>query len=292
MKLTPLKKYARKARHDFAGAVAAQARLLGLTPDRIEEATRRGDVLLVGARIFPIDIARPRQRLVERIARDGFAHVMDEMAYTWFNRLAAIRFMELNGYLDHGLRVLSHPDGRDEPEILRHAHAVTLPGLDQQRAIQLKLEGGQDEELFRLILLAQCSALHQAVPELFGGALDESALLLPANLLHSDSVIRCLVEEIEEDAWRDIEIIGWLYQFYVSERKDEVMGTKVASEDIPAATQLFTPDWIVKFLVQNSLGALWTASHASSQLRRKMPFYVLAESSSGSIELPPPPSHI
>ena len=292
MNLTALKSYARKARREFTAAVTARAQLLGLSANSVLNAERRGDVLFIGPHAFPADIARPRQRLVERIQCDRYEHVMDEMAYTWFNRLVAIRFMEMHGYLGHGIRVLSHPQGDDEPEILRHVDSAPLLDLDRKRALEMKLDGNRDEELYRLILLAQCNALHRAIPELFDTVHGESELLLPSNLLHSNSVVRCLVREVDEDAWQEIEVIGWLYQFYVSERKDEVMGSVVETEDIPAATQLFTPNWIVKYLVQNSLGALWTASQDNSQLLQHMPYYVHTAHLPGGNGLPPPPSHI
>ena len=182
--------------------------------------------------------------------------------------------MELHGYLEHGYRVLSHPEGRDQPEILEHAADVDLPGLDREKALKLKLDGAQDEELYRLLLKAQCNALHQAMPFLFERIGDETELLLPVNLLHTDSLIRQLVECIEESAWGQIEIVGWLYQFYISEKKGKVIGKVVASVDIPAATQLFTPNWIVKYLVQNSLGAQWIRTYPSSQLKGQMEYYI------------------
>jgi hypothetical protein len=162
--------------------------------------------------------------------------------------------MELHGYLDHGYRVLSHPEGKATPELLEHAEHVDLPGLKKETVIDLKLADNKEAELYRLLLTAQCNALHAAMPFLFEKIDDETELLLPDNLLHSDSLIRKLVSEIDEEAWQAVEIIGWLYQFYISEKKDEVIGKEVASEDIPAATQLFTPNWIVKYLVQNTLG--------------------------------------
>ena len=199
---------------------------------------------------------------------------MEEIAYTWFNRFAAIRYMELHDYLDHGYRVLSHPDGQHQPEILEHAADVELPGLDRKRALELKIDGTQDEELYRLLLKAQCKALNQAMPFLFERIGDETELLLPANLLHTDSLICQMVQGIDEGAWGQIEIIGWLYQFYISEKKDQVIGKVVSSADIPAATQLFTPNWIVKYLVQNSLGAQWLATYPCSSLKGQMEFYI------------------
>ena len=171
-------------------------------------------------------------------------------------------------------RILSHPEGLARPEILDHAADVDLPSLDREKAVELKLDGTQDEQLYRLLLLAQCNALNQAMPFLFERIGHETELLLPANLLHTDSLIRQLVEGIDESAWGQIEIIGWLYQFYISEKKGQVIGKVVASEDIPAATQLFTPNWIVKYLVQNSLGAQWLATYPHSPLKGQMEYYI------------------
>ena len=269
-----LETYARQARRDFISAVTDRAALYGLTAESIEPVVVQGDVAIIGARVFPRNTAEPRSRLVEQIQRAGFEHVMEAMAYTWFNRFAAIRYMELHGYLDHGFRVLSHPEGRDQPEILYNAADVNLPGLDRERAVELKLDGTQDEELYRLLIKAQCNALHQAMPFLFERIGDETELLLPANLLHTDSLIRQLVTSIDESAWERIEIIGWLYQFYISEKKDQVIGKVVKSKDIPAATQLFTPNWIVKYMVQNSLGAKWMATYPHSSIKGQMDYYI------------------
>ena len=270
-----LEAYAQKARRDFIAAVTDRAAFYGLTAKSIEPVVEEGDVTLIGAHAFPRNVAEPRKLLEEQIRRDGFEQAMEAMAYTWFNRFAAIRYMELHGYLDHGYRVLSHPEGQNQPEILEHAADVDLPGLDREKAVELKLDGSKDEELYRLLLRAQCNALHQAMPFLFEhSAGDATDLLLPATLLHTDSPIRQMVEDIEESAWGQIEIIGWLYQFYISEKKDQVIGKVVASEDIPAATQLFTPNWIVKYLVQNSLGAQWLATYPHSSIRGLMDYYI------------------
>ena len=274
MNRNTLETYAQQARRDFIAAVTDRAALYGLTAKSTEPVVAQGDVIVIGERPFPRNVAEPRKRLEEQIQRDGFAQVMEAMAYTWFNRFAAIRYMELHGYLDHGYRVLSHPEGRDQPEILDHAVDVDLPGLDREKAVELKLDGTQDEELYRLLINAQCNALHKAMPFLFERIGDETELLLPANLLHTDSLIRQLVARIDESAWEQIEIIGWLYQFYISEKKDQVIGKVVASEDIPAATQLFTPNWIVKYLVQNSLGAQWLATYPHSPLKGQMGYYI------------------
>jgi hypothetical protein len=255
-------------------------------------------VAVIAGREHPRAVAKKRKQLEDRIKRHGFGPTMEAMAYTWFNRLVAIRFMELHGYLDHGYRVLSaaklttdNTDGTDKksnpsssvksvlsvvgiPEILLHAEHVDLPGLKKEAVIDLKLAGNKEAELYRLMLTAQCNVLNTAMPFLFEKIDDETELLLPDNLLHSDSLIRKLVSEIDEPDWQAVEIIGWLYQFYISEKKDEVIGKVVASEDIPAATQLFTPNWIVKYLVQNTLGRQWLATYPQSALRQQMEYYI------------------
>jgi type II restriction/modification system DNA methylase subunit YeeA len=276
MNRTKLKAYAPKARRDFIQAVTDRAAYYGLIEDRENNETiiEEGDVAIIGGRAFPRAVAAKRKRLEERIKQRGFDQVMEAMAYTWFNRLAAIRYMELHGFLDHGYRVLSHPEGKAIPEIVEHAEHVDLPGLDREKVIELKIEGTRESELYGMLLLAQCHALHQAMPFLFEEIDDETELLLPENLLHSDSLIRRLVNEVPEEDWGNIEIIGWLYQFYISEKKDQVIGKVVKSEDIPAATQLFTPNWIVKYMVQNSLGRQWLATYPNSPLKKRMEYYI------------------
>jgi hypothetical protein len=274
MDRTKLKNYAPQARREFIQAMIDRAAFYGLTASKTEPVVEKGDVAVIGGRSFPIAVARKRKALEDRIKRHGFQQTMEAMAYTWFNRLVAIRYMELHGYLDHGYRVLSHPEGKPTPEILEHAEHVEFPGIKKDRVIDLKLAGNKEGELYRLLLTAQCNALHTAMPFLFAKIDDETELLLPDNLLNSDSLIRKLVNELDESDWQEVEIIGWLYQFYISERKDDVIGKVVASEDIPAATQLFTPNWIVKYLVQNTLGRQWLATYPDSPLRQQMEYYI------------------
>jgi len=275
MDRTKLKAYAPQARRDFIQAVTARAAYHGLTAAKVEPIIVQGEVTIIGGKPFPRAMARKRKALEEQIARQGFEQTMEAMAYTWFNRFVAIRFMELHGYLDHGYRVLSNPDAeKTTPEILDHAEHVDLPGLDKTKVIDLKLDGTREAELYRMLLIAQCNALHSAMPFLFERIDDETELLLPDNLLHSDSLIRKLVNGIDEEDWQEVEIIGWLYQFYISEKKDQVIGKVVKSEDIPAATQLFTPNWIVKYLVQNTLGRKWLATYPDSPLRQQMEYYI------------------
>lgn len=274
MNRNKLKTYAPQARRDFIQAVTDRATQYGLTAKKIEPMTEQGEVVLIAGQPFPKSVGAKRKKLEARIQKLGFEQTMEAMAYTWFNRLVAIRFMELHGYLEHGFRVLSHPEGHTQPEILEHAQHVDLPGLDQKQVVELKLDGTKEEKLYRLLLIAQCNALHKALPFLFESIDDETELLLPDHLLHSDSMIRNLVNEIDEEDWQEVEIIGWLYQFYISDKKDEVIGKVVASEDIPAATQLFTPNWIVKYLVQNTLGRKWLATYPNSPLKGQLEYYI------------------
>jgi hypothetical protein len=282
MNKAKLKTYAPQARKDFIAAVTQRANLLGLSESagRFEAlpSERRGDVVLIAGREWPARVAQQRDRLVRRIQRDGFGFTCEAVAYTWFNRFAALRFMELHDYLGHGHRVLSSATAGGLPDILAHAADLAasreLPGLDAAHIAELKLAGNKDGELYRLLLVAQCNALSAAMPFLFERIDDETELLLPDNLLRTDSVIAKLVAEIPEEDWAEVEIIGWLYQFYISEKKDQVIGKVVKSEDIPAATQLFTPNWIVQYLVQNSVGRLWLMANPTSTLKTEWPYYI------------------
>lgn len=280
MNKTNLKRYAPQARKEFIAAVTARAQLLGLSEvagqPYAEPCQVNGDVAVIAGRAWPASVQGKRERLLQRMKREGYAATLDAVAYTWFNRFAALRYMELHDYLGHGRRVLSNPDGA-LPEILSHvlelAEAGDLPGLQAEQVRQLKLDN-QDGELYRRVLIAQCNALHGSIPFLFEAIDDETELLLPDNLLLSDSVVANLVSEIPEEDWSEVEVIGWLYQFYISEKKDQVIGKVVKSEDIPAATQLFTPNWIVQYMVQNSVGRLWLQANPESTLASQWPYYI------------------
>ena len=275
MNTSNIKKYAPQARNDFIAAMRKQAAKYGITADRILPAEQKGDLLLIGETVFPLSVLKPRDKLIKRIQASSFEQSIDYIAYSWFNRLCAIRYMECKGLLDHGRRVLSSADGSAGlPQILEECLDITLPGLDASRIAELKLDGNKDEELYRELLLAQCHALNQVMPLLFEQVSDESELLLPDNLTKTDSLIRDLVSSIPEEDWSDVQIIGWLYQFYISEKKDQVIGKVVKSEDIPAATQLFTPNWIVKYLVQNSVGRLWMMAQPESTLASEWEYYI------------------
>lgn len=281
MNKSQLKTYAPKARRDFIQMVRQRADVLGLTKAEIAKPDVQGDVAVIEGRPYPRRYAELHTKLAKKIEIEGLDQFLDRVAYSWFNRFAALRYMEVNGYLSHPFRVLSNRDpAKIEPEILEHAAEVALAGLDGNKVIELKLAGNKDAELYKMLLIAQCNELNAAMPFLFERINDETEILLSDNLLHTDSVIRKMVAPtpngIDEEDWQQIEIVGWLYQFYISEKKDEVIGKSVKSQDIPAATQLFTPNWIVKYMTQNSLGRLWLEANPNSELKTKAPmeFYI------------------
>ncbi|MFD1006755.1 BREX-1 system adenine-specific DNA-methyltransferase PglX [Oceanisphaera ostreae] len=302
-----LKAYAPKARVAFMQAVTKRAAMLGLYENRISDVNVQGDNAIIEGRIFTRKQGQQRNQLVSRIEnlgtvngklnlKDGFNQFINEVAFTWFNRLTAIRYMEINGYLEHGFRVLSKSENATFEqgfEILSHAADVAEDlGLDKTKIVEMMLDGDQEEELYREILLGQCHHLSTIMPFMFEKLDGATELLLPDNLTKTDSILKDLVDELSEDNWRDIEndkgqieVIGWLYQFYISEQKEAVMGKVVKREDIPAATQLFTPNWIVKYLVQNSVGRQWLATYPESELKDKMEYYITpAEQSAEVIE--------
>ncbi|MEF2514847.1 BREX-1 system adenine-specific DNA-methyltransferase PglX [Klebsiella pneumoniae] len=280
MNTSNIKKYAPVARKQFRDAVMQKLTTLGIEADKkgnlqIAQATDLGDQVRYGQFSLDKALASRRERLVKRAEKQGYDVLVEHIAYTWFNRFCAIRYMELHGYLDHGFRMLSHSTLEGGFEVLDHVPEVAdALGLDKARLVEMKLAGDRDEELYRELLLAQCHALHGAMPFLFEAVNDDIELVLPDNLTRTDSILRGLVDTIPEEDWGQVEVIGWLYQFYISEKKDDVIGKVVKSEDIPAATQLFTPNWIVQYLVQNSVGRQWLQTYPDSSLKGKMPYYI------------------
>lgn len=239
--------------------------------------------VVAGTVLTPSEKAQ-RAALFERIEhlneeRDGkgYATFCEQQAYSWFNRFAAIRYMELHGYLNNNVRMLSTGNGSFEPECLRMASELDPPGLELADVLDL-ITAGDDEALFRRILVAQMNELADCLPTVFGHVDDADALTLPDNLLaHGEhDVLFHLVADIPEEAWGDVEVLGWMYQFYNSELKDAFFKSKrkAAVEDLAPATQLFTPDWIVRYMVENSLGRLWMLNNPGSRLREDMAYYI------------------
>ena len=211
-----------------------------------------------------------RAQLIAQIRAKGFASTMEEAAYTWFNRFIALRFMEVNNYLPSHTRIFSDENGNFKPEVLTDAVNLEIDGLDKELVLEL-LEQQKNEQLYQYIIITQCNALNEGLPEMFERIGGWTELLFPKNLLREDSVIAHMVKDIPESDWNDqVQIIGWLYQYYNSEPKDRVFANlkkniKISAADIPAATQLFTPDWIVRYMVENSLGRLWTEGHGKPE---------------------------
>lgn len=283
MNTANLKKIAPRARTAFITAIKARAAEFGITAKGHIEPVISGEVLQVAGFTHPASCASALKRLQQQLANDSYETLIEHVAYTWFNRFCAIRFMELKseeGYLEHGVRLLSHPSQPQGFEVLDRAPEVIDSlitegvALDKPALLDLLLAGNEQETLFRELLLGQCHRLHQAMPFLFEAIDDETELLLPTGLTRTDAFWRELVDEIPELDWQQVEVIGWLYQFYISEKKEQVIGKVVKSADIPAATQLFTPNWIVQYLVQNSVGRYWLQTYPESTLKSTMPYYI------------------
>lgn len=257
-----IKKFAVWARTELIARVSLKSVEYGITEDNIEDANADS----VGGKVLTANEKKQRQALIAEINDKGYKQVMEEVAYTWFNRFSALRFMEVNGYLPSHVRVFTDEENNFKPQIITEAIHLDLDGLDMEKVYELK-DAEKSEELYKYLLTVQCNALNKILPGMFQKIADYTELLLPDNLLRKGSVIQQMIELIPEDDWKDaVQIIGWLYQYYNSEKKDDVFAAlkknvKITKENIPAATQLFTPDWIVRYMVENSLGRLWLEGH-------------------------------
>ena len=257
-----IKKFAVWARTELIARVSLKGVEYGITEDNIEDVNADS----VGGKVLTANEKKQRQALIAEINDKGYKQVMEEVAYTWFNRFSALRFMEVNGYLPSHVRVFTDEENNFKPQIITEAIHLDLDGLDMEKVYELK-DAEKSEELYKYLLIVQCNALNKILPGMFQKIADYTELLLPDNLLREGSVIQQMIELIPEDDWKDaVQIIGWLYQYYNSEKKDDVFtalkkNVKITKENIPAATQLFTPDWIVRYMVENSLGRLWLEGH-------------------------------
>ena len=258
-----IKKFAVWARKELIERVSKKALAYGIT----EHEVYNPDADSVNGLVLTAAQKKERKALTEQIFAKGYKQVMEEVAYTWFNRFCALRFMEVNGFLPSLVRVFTNDKNEFRPQLLTEALELDLPGLDKQKIYELK-EANADEELYKYLLITQCNALNDELPRMFQRIEDYTELLFPDNLLREGSVIEQMITLIPEEDWQDaVQIIGWLYQYYNIEPKKEVFANldkniKIGKNDIPAATQLFTPDWIVRYMVENSLGRL--VNNASS----------------------------
>ncbi|MBN1167758.1 MAG: BREX-1 system adenine-specific DNA-methyltransferase PglX, partial [Methanospirillaceae archaeon] len=232
------------------------------------------DSVIIGGKVYPISIKDQRNELIRDIGKKGYDQVMEEVTYTWFNRFVAIRFMEANGYLP--VRVFSSASpGKTEPDIISKARDLSFLDTDPDVILDLKSEG-RNEELFCYLFLRFCNFLHTSMPFLFEPIEDYTELLFPDRLLHTESLLSDVNTIISEEDWKETEIIGWIYQDYIAEKKDILIKAKkqYTVEQIPAVTQLFTPKWIVQYMVENSLGRLWMLNRPHSRLYEKMEYYI------------------
>ena len=258
MNKSAIQKFAIWARTTLMEQVAQRAYQYGITKDGYGE---ENAVTVNGMALSPQEQSQ-RRELVREIQSKGYDQVVEEVAYTWFNRFIALRYMEVNNYLPSHIRVFSNAQGAFDPEILKEALHIDLPGLDQSKVAEY-IEKNETEALYRYLLLTQCNALNEGLPKMFEKMGGYTELLFPNNILRPDSVLGRMVADIPEEDWTDqVQIIGWLYQYYNTELKAETFdllkkNVKVTKERIPSATQLFTPDWIVRYMVENSLGRLW-----------------------------------
>jgi len=299
MNKTAIKNFAIQARNKLIADISYRAGLMGITAEGISEALPQSTP---GTEFYDIGTDTPysisgdaiaqRRKLVEVIRqkeRDSdyataYKYIIEEVAYTWFNRLIAIRFMEVNDYLPSRTRVLSSIKGRIEPDIIASPFEAGFEFTDEEKEkiLQLKTDN-QLDKLFCILFIKQCNALNEQLPALFEKTNDYTELLLNISVIDRDGVVYKLVHDISEDDFNiekggQVEIIGWLYQYYNTEPKAEVFGrpsgTKIKKEDVPAATQLFTPDWIVRYMVENSLGRLWVEGHPNDELKSNWKYYL------------------
>jgi len=273
MNKSAIKKFAVQARNQLIKEIDQKAYEIGIEKDKIHSLENNAQIH--GRTLNSTEINQ-RNKLIEEIGQKGYEQVIDEVAYTWFNRFVALRFMEVNGYLPTGVRVLSSKtEGKIEPDIIQEALNIDL-NIEAETVHQFE-DNNDTNGLYRYLLIKQCNSLNDIMPFIFEKIADYTEILLPNELLKEDSVIRNLVENIDNEDWQDVEIIGWLYQYYISEKKDEVIQAKkkYKKEEIPYATQLFTPDWIVRYMVQNSLGRYWLESHPEdNSLKDNWEFYL------------------
>lgn len=275
---TAIKNYCIWARNELVAGVEARMRLYG-----VAEGAEPAGAAAVGGRALSPEETGWRDALLRAGAEEGFEHLRDRAAYTWFNRIAAVRYMEVHDFLPSRVRMFTRPaaDGSWElgSQAADEALDVEIEGADPVRVAELK-QAGEDGPLFRYLFLAQCAELSGCLPGVFQPVDACMALLLPANLMDPDGVVGRMVGDIPEEDWRNVQILGWMYQHYNSEVKDAFFASKAKEtpDTIGPATQLFTPDWIVRYMVQNSLGRLWMLNNPGSPLRGEMEYYVEPDS--------------
>ena len=292
-----IKSFAIESRRQLIESVKYQASLIGISAECISEPISKAEGMETydyGAGTYAIydNEIQKRESLVREIQNKGFENVVEEVAYTWFNRIIAIRFMEVNDYLPTRTRVLSSEiQDKTEPDIITEALDLDLDYTNDDKELILKLKDENKlDELFQFLFVKQCNKLNDILPGLFEKTDDYMELLLTIDFTNQKGVVRQLVNSIPEYEFENqVEIIGWIYQFYNTELKDEtfknIKKNKVSKEHIPAATQLFTPDWIVRYMVENSVGKLWIEGRHNEKLKSNWEYYIDEPKQEQSIEL-------
>ena len=275
MNKNAIKTYAIWARNELIDRVSQKAYEYGIEKDNVVSP----DAQSVNGRLLSDSERIRRQSLIREINNKGYDQVIEETAYTWFNRFIALRYMEVNNYLLNKVRLFTNENNEFKPQIIEEALHIELEGLDRNRVFELK-EANNNEELYKELLLATCNDMHKYLPGMFKTIDDYMTLLFPNNLLREESVLGRLISDIDEDSWTDqVQIIGWLYQYYNTEPKDKTFADlkkniKVNKDTIPAVTQLFTPDWIVRYMTENSLGRLWLDGHEDKGIKSNWKYYL------------------
>ena len=275
MNKTAIKNYAIWARVNLIEAAKQKAFEYEIT----ENGEMKTGIDSVGGRLLSKAEKEQRNTLIAQIRQKGFNQVMEEVAYTWFNRFIALRFMEVNNYLPSHIRVFSDASGAFKPEILNDVLHLDLPGLDSGKVAEY-IESNNTEALYRYLLLTQCNALNSALPVMFERMGGYTEMLLPNNILRQDSVLGHMVSDIPEEDWQDaVQIIGWLYQYYNTELNAVVYDgnmskSRIPKELLPAATTIYTPDWAIHYMVENSLGRLWLEGHPNTELHDGWKYYL------------------
>lgn len=276
MNKSDLKNFAINARLALLQRVADRAALYGIDEEKCQSRAivpSSAFHMLDGSVLSAQEVGQ-RNALIARISKIGYRQTMEEAAYTWFNRLIAIRYMQQHSLLPVSMRVLPEAPGA-LPQILREAQDVSLPGVEPDQVLAM-LDANRTDALYRYLLIALCNALGGWLPGMFQQITSVAELLFPAALLKADSVLGEMAR-LDDDCWNEIQVIGWLYQYYISQRHDEVVdinGSAIKKEDIPAATCLYTTDWVVRYMVENSLGRLWLEGHPNETLRMKWRYYM------------------
>lgn len=281
MNKNTIKNYAVWARTELMRQVAQKAFEYNVTESSLPDYNTD----TVNGRLLSSDEKKQLNELITQVNKHGYMHVIEETAYTWFNRFIALRYMEVNNYLPQRIRVFTNDTNEFKPDLLTDAIHVELKGLDKQKVFDY-IEENKQEKLYKYLLLTLCNDMNQYLPDMFTSIKDYKTLLFPDNLLKDDSVLAKLITDIDDDSWMDqVQIIGWLYQYYIQMPKDELIHAKkqYKNDDVPFVTQLFTPDWIVRYLVENTLGNYYVRKNPDTDLINDWKYFIKNNSTENNL---------